>query len=56
MGGLSNKYLEKYYDLTFIEFFVNIIILVPVILLGIYPNMIIDYLHISINMLLFNYN
>lgn len=52
--GSYSPYLPIYKDINRREFFLLITLLIPTIVLGIFPNIILDTLHISITSLLYN--
>jgi NADH-ubiquinone oxidoreductase chain 4 len=52
--GSYSPYLTPVKDINRREFFLLVSLLVPTILLGIYPNVILDSLHVSVSSLLYN--
>jgi NADH-ubiquinone oxidoreductase chain 4 len=52
--GSYSPYLPIYKDINKREFFLLITLLIPTIILGIFPNVILDTLHISVTSLLYN--
>jgi NADH-ubiquinone oxidoreductase chain 4 len=52
--GSYSPYLPIYKDINRREFFLLITLLIPTIILGIFPNVILDTLHISVTSLLYN--
>ena len=52
--GSYSPYLKPLKDITRREFILLISLLIPTVILGIYPNIILDTLHASITTLLYN--
>ena len=52
--GLYSPHLKPVQDITRLEFNLLIALLIPTILLGIFPNVILDSLHLSVSTLLYN--
>ena len=52
--GLYSPHLKPVQDITRLEFNLLIALLIPTILLGIFPNVILDSLHLSVSSLLYN--
>src|SRR6266404_4156047 len=52
--GAYSPHLKPYKDISRREFILLISLLIPTIILGIFPNVILDGLHFSISTLLFN--
>ena len=52
--GSYSTYLEILKDINRREFFLLLSLLIPTILLGIFPNVILDSLHLSVSTLLYN--
>ena len=52
--GLYSPHLKPVKDINRLEFNVLITLLIPTILLGIFPNVILDALHLSVSSLLYN--
>jgi NADH-ubiquinone oxidoreductase chain 4 len=51
--GEYSKHLKPLKDISRIEFVSLITLLIPVVILGIYPNLILDNLHVSVTNLLY---
>ena len=51
-GNIQNNYLKIYYDLTYREFLVHLILILSILLLGLYPNIFENCLHESISKIL----
>jgi NADH-ubiquinone oxidoreductase chain 4 len=54
--GAYSQHLKPLKDISRIEFISLITLLIPVVLLGIYPNLILDNLHVSVTNLLYIIN
>ena len=52
--GLYSPHLKPVQDITRLEFNLLIALLIPTILLGVFPNVILDSLHLSVSSLLYN--
>ena len=52
--GLYSPHLKPVQDITRLEFNLLIALLIPTILLGIFPNVILDSLHLAVSTLLYN--
>ena len=52
--GLYSPHLKPVQDITRLEFNLLIALLLPTIFLGIFPNVILDCLHLSVSSLLYN--
>ena len=47
-GNIQNNYLKIYYDLTYREFLIHVILVLSILFLGIYPTVFENCLHESI--------
>ena len=54
-GNIQKNYLNIFYDLNLREIFVNIILSFNILLMGIYPNLFLDYMHLSVYNLILNF-
>lgn len=52
--GVYSPHLKPVLDISRREFFLLIALLIPTIVLGIFPNVILETLHLSVSTLLFN--
>lgn len=55
-GNIKNIYLKIFYDLTYREFLINLIIIIPILLLGIYPKIFENYIYVTISKLIIHIN
>lgn len=55
-GNLQNNFLRIYYDLTFNEIFVHLLLIVCVLFMGIYPTFLLNMMHSSVNNILLIYD
>ena len=51
-GNIQNSYLKIYYDLTYREFLIHLILVLGILVLGIYPKIFENCLHESISKVL----
>jgi NADH-ubiquinone oxidoreductase chain 4 len=54
--GSYSPHLKPMKDISRREFIILISLLIPTVLLGIFPNLLLDTLHVSISQLLYNVN
>lgn len=52
--GAYSKYMKPYNDLSIREFYLLFVLLVPTVVLGIFPNIVIDSIHVSVSTLIYN--
>ena len=51
-GNIQNMYLKIYYDLTFREFLIHLILIINIFLLGLYPKIFESCMHESVSKIL----
>jgi NADH-ubiquinone oxidoreductase chain 4 len=54
--GKLSKHLKHIKDITRLEYFILVILLIPTVIFGIFSDIIFDYLHISVSNIIYNIN